>query len=452
MNEHFNNHDQAFAEFARRMNRDSRKAMIDYPPFVFWDTGIDQAEIQADIKARPDSIFNKLLGLYIHIPFCSERCSFCRYPFYIDIKRIDDFLEALYKEMDLYAGLLDNAPLRSVMIGGGTPSILDERQLKEFLENLRQKLNLKNTLQVSFEAHPASLNEKKIKVLADLGVNRISLGIQSMDPDVLRTVNRTQKKDHIKNMHDAIRAAGIDNIQIDLITGLPGQSVESFVADLTEVLSWKPASITVYEFIPASLTSFYRMGNRFSDADLKRIEEMAAQAAELFSLAGYLHKPGNSTAMLKPGVYTLGVTDAFKFNSSFIGLGPFSHSHLTGSWRYANSGNLNEYIRSVKEGRLPVERGIRLDVTKELVSYLFNQLWKGAVSKRAVEMLYGSPLDSFAPIIERLRYLESRGKLLIREHYIKSLMVSQEEWLTYCQYLFCDDIQKRIFDFIKETD
>ncbi len=440
------NHDSAFAKFAHRMNRDSRKAMIDYPPFVFWDKGLDQADIQNAIMHKPDTLFNKLMGLYVHIPFCAERCTFCRYPFYMNTARINDFLEALFKEIDIYAGLLKGSPIRSVMFGGGTPSILDENQLQRALSRFHETFNLKNTLQISFEAHPASLNREKLKILNDFRVNRISIGLQSLDPQVLKNIHRTQDTAHAKDMYDAAHEAGIRNVHIDLMVGLPGQTVASFVKDLKEILSWRPSSITVYEFLPSSLTLFSRMGNTHSHDDLESMKTMNARAAELFHQAGYIHKPGNSTAQLEPGVYTLGVVDAFKYNSSFLGLGPFSNSHLTGAYRYANFGNLNDYIKAVDKGELPVERGVKLDMNKEVVSYLFTQLWKGAVSKRAIELLYGAPLDAFPGIVEKLNYLESRKKITLRGHSIKSHMTAQEDWLTYSQYLFDEDIQQRILE------
>ncbi len=433
------NYDHLFANIIPYFLGEANRLPLDYPPRLLWQKNIDEADFREKVRSAPSDIFKKTLGLYLNIPFCQHRCVFCCHASHLTVHKLNDYFAALLKEIDIYAQLLNKTPFKSVYLAGGTPSLLDENQLQELFDRLHAGLNLKKVVQFSFETGPATLNEEKIKILKKNGVDRLGLGVQSLDPAVLKINNRPQDTRQVKHIFDLARSHKIKFISLDLMMGIPGQTVESFMQDLKTLISWRPDVLHTNRFKPMITTVFSKTGNRLSAEDEQRIKEMDRLSKPLLKEHGY-HATGGHQRSLDPAARNIQLSDAIQFNSSFIAIGGFANGHITGAYRYSNHGDVDAYIRSLQNGKLPIEKGYKLDTQKEIVHYLFTSLSMGKVSLRAIELLYGKSLSEYPQIIEKLKYLESRGKITLHDQFIKSNMASLEENTTYLQYLFCDDV------------
>ena len=211
------------------MSSDSTKTEVgsyfisNYPPFSQWQK--DELELVTTAMAAPPR--DVPLGLYLHIPFCRKRCKFCYFKVFTDknAKEIETYVSALCREIELVSQqpVLGNRPFRFVYFGGGTPSFLSSRQLTSLVDRLRQNINWDLAEEVTFECEPGTLQENKIKTLKELGVTRLSLGIENFSDSVLEENGRAHLSKEVYRCWDWIKAAQFDNVNIDLISGMVGK-------------------------------------------------------------------------------------------------------------------------------------------------------------------------------------------------------------------------------------
>src|SRR5213594_3027976 len=201
------------------------------------------------------------LGLYIHVPFCKTRCHFCA--FYLQIQREDRalaYLESLGREIRLHAELnsLKGRPLDTIYFGGGTPTTLSSDQLSCILEQVRHYFGLQEHAEVTLEAHPDTVTEEGMRRLFQAGFNRISFGVQSMDETELIRIGRRSLRTSAHSAVAATRLVGFTNINLDLIYGLPGQSMRSWLATLDETLGLEPTHVSCYALTIEEGTRLHR--------------------------------------------------------------------------------------------------------------------------------------------------------------------------------------------------
>ncbi|MEZ4685442.1 MAG: coproporphyrinogen-III oxidase family protein [Bacteroidia bacterium] len=185
--------------------------------------------------------------LYLHIPFCRRRCSYCDFHFSTNRSKQSAMVEAIAAELEMRKGFGGgNGELRTLYFGGGTPSLLDEKELVFLFEKIRGAFRLEPGAEVTLEANPEDLTPEKLSLLAELGVNRLSIGLQSFDAKDLDWMNRAHSPEQAAACVPAARKAGIHNITVDLIFGLPGMSMESWEANLEKALA---LSLTIFPFM-----------------------------------------------------------------------------------------------------------------------------------------------------------------------------------------------------------
>ena len=270
------------------------------------------------------------LNLYIHVPFCSEICNYCHCSkcLLTKLSDIKSYKNRLVQHLDLYAQQLKGYPISSLFFGGGTPSLLDIKSISEIFIHLYKNLILKKDIQINFEAHPSSLTIKKIKILKSFGVNRLSLGIQTLDKNVLKDINRTQNEAMVFHVLDKIREFRFTDINVDLIAGLPNQTIESFLKDLRKLLIFKPESIHITPF--ADITqSHYHTSSRRIDLSLifKSRASMIREAKDILRTNGYKRigfeaysRKSHAVCQFEKLYETQG--------ASVLGIGPYSNSIL----------------------------------------------------------------------------------------------------------------------------
>ena len=219
-----------------------------YPPFSQWKPEfVGEALAALQEAARVD----EPLGLYIHIPFCRKRCKFCYFKVYTDknSSEIEVYLDALIKENELYSRTrgFQGRQLRFAYFGGGTPSYVSEKQLHYLVDGLNRHVSWENAEEVTFECEPGTLQKSKLEALKEIGVTRLSLGIEHFDDQILEVNGRAHLSPEIYRAYDWARAVGFPQINIDLIAGMVGESEEKWRDTVRRAIELEPDSVTIYQ-------------------------------------------------------------------------------------------------------------------------------------------------------------------------------------------------------------
>ncbi len=282
------------------------------------------------------------LGLYVHIPFCKARCHYCDFATGIgSADDIDAYLDLLEEEAAREAV---NQPIDTIFIGGGTPSILDGSQRTRLFRDILGRFELTPDAEVSTEANPESMDRKTAEDLAALGVNRVSLGGQSFDAEELRRLGRLHS---VQGIHDAVgslRAAGIRNINLDLICAFPGNTAERFQRSLEALLKLGPPHVSVYMYQHEDESHWGGMDVEPPDEDLQ--VELYYQAKDLLEGAGYLHYEISNFA--RPG-HECRHNLKYWCSDSYLGLGLSAVRYVDGV-RLSNPRDMDSYVKTAGTG------------------------------------------------------------------------------------------------------
>ncbi len=281
---------------------------------------------------------DEVVGVYVHVPFCSSKCAYCDFVSYPGLRdRHGRYLEAVSREVSLQR----RGRMSSVYVGGGTPTVLPAEELARLLAVLRDHFEVDDAAEVSVEANPEGLSRDKLEKLHGAGFNRLSLGLQSLDPDVLSVLGRSHSPAQGLEAYGAARDAGFENVAVDLIYGVPGQSMESWQATLAGVIDLDPEHVSAYCLSVEEGTALQR---RILSGDLSLDEDLAAEmmrrTSDVMTGAGYEHYEISNFA--RPGRRCAHNVDCWRYHD-YLGLGAAAHSKL-GSARFANTPDVDAYI------------------------------------------------------------------------------------------------------------
>lgn len=282
---------------------------------------------------------------YVHVPFCAHHCGYCDFAVAVgQDERIDEYVRAVAAEL---SRLGRPQPLRTLFIGGGTPTYLNPRQLDALLGAIRSWLGLEPGYEFSVEANPAGLDAEKVRVLAEHGVNRVSLGSQSFDPSLLRVLERDHQPDDVPRAVEAIRRR-IDNVSLDLIFGVPGQDLPAWQRDLTRALALAPCHVSTYGLTYEKGTRLWKQRRRGELAALSEETELAMYSAAIDRLgaAGFEHYEISNHA--QPGLRCRH-NEAYWANDAHFGFGVGAASYV-GGVRRLNTRDTATYIRRALSG------------------------------------------------------------------------------------------------------
>jgi len=302
-------------------------------------------------------------SLYIHIPFCLTKCAYCDFlsiPFDDALSR--RYVEALKKELRLRGG----RTLKTLYLGGGTPTVLSAEALGEIFRIVREYFDLSPGAEVTVEANPGTLDRKKTKALLSLGVNRLSIGVQSFDDSELRTLGRCHTA---REAFKAIKSSPVPNLSIDLIYGIPGQSMRSWRRTAELALEAGPMHISSYELTAEHGTQFYEdlAKGRLSAPPESLVIEMFEHGREAFEEAGLMHYEISNFA--RPGFECRHNLNYWK-RGEYIGVGAGAHSFEDGR-RSRNTGYVFKYIEMLSRGALPVEESAEVTAEEEIKELIF---------------------------------------------------------------------------------
>ncbi|MGE9292371.1 MAG: radical SAM family heme chaperone HemW [Puniceicoccales bacterium] len=295
------------------------------------------------LQAKPSGPLTPL-GLYVHVPFCARACDFCA--FYQEAPRrgdIDRYLEGVAREA---TSMLTGRPVETIFWGGGTPGLLPAEDLRRLGETLLKQLP-EPPREWSVEMAPSAVKPDKAAALREIGVNRISMGVQSFDDALLDKLGRQHRANQIYRAWETLREAGFDNINLDLMFALPGQSREQWLADLNEAIRLAPEHISTYCLTFEEDTALWV---KLSEGKLRRD---VPQEAELYQLswetleaAGYAQYEVSNFA--RPGHACIHNLNTWKM-TEWVGLGPSAASQLGGR-RFANVANLDQWLAGIEKG------------------------------------------------------------------------------------------------------
>lgn len=350
-----------------------------YPPFSVWSSD-ELDEVRAAMAAPPADV---PLGLYLHIPFCRKRCKFCYFKVFTDrnSEEVERYLAALSKEIELVSRLpvMGGRPFRFVYFGGGTPSFLSSRQLTRLVDRLRQNVSWDKAEEVTFECEPGTLSEAKVKTLREIGVTRLSLGVEHFDDEILRENGRAHESAEIHRAWPWIEAAGFHNTNIDLIAGMVGDTDEKWREAVRRAIELSPDSVTIYQMELPFNTVYSKdiLGGTLETpvADWPTKRGWVDYAFDELAAAGY--SVSSAYTMVKhPERVNFSYRDNLWQGSDLLATGIASFGHVSGV-HYQNQPEWQQYCGPLEAGELPLGRALRMTPEQQLIREMILQLKRG---------------------------------------------------------------------------
>jgi len=303
---------------------------------------------------------DKEIGLYIHIPFCAHKCDYCDFISFANCtNKIEEYIDKLKEE--ILEEKLEQYKITTIYIGGGTPSFVDSNYIVDVL-NLIDKTYAK---EITIEVNPGTVTKEKLEEYYNEGVNRLSIGLQSTDNEMLKSIGRIHDFEQFQETYNLAREVGFKNINVDLMIGLPNQEVKNIKKDLETIINLKPEHISVYSLILEEGTI---LENKVSKGGLELPEEIVERkmywtVKETLEKSGYIHYEVSNFA--KEGFESIHNSNCWK-QQEYIGVGLAAHSYINKK-RYSNTENLNKYLDNIAKNRTVHEEQNKEDEQKEFM-------------------------------------------------------------------------------------
>lgn len=364
-----------------------------YPPFSAWNEG-EVASATKRLRRPGDP--RTPLGLYIHLPFCRKRCDFCYFRVYTDKNHseIEAYLDAVVSEASLLASqsFLEGRTLDFVYFGGGTPSYLSGRQLTRLMEGLRGVLPWNTPSEVAFECEPGTLSERKLEVIRGFGVNRLSLGVENFDDDILAGNNRAHRSMEVYRAWEWIERVGFAQVNLDLIAGMIGETDAKWAHSVAETARLGPDAVTVYQMeIPFNTTIYkgMREGGEATApvADWPTKRRWTREAFEALEANGYT--VGSAyTAVRDSSQIRFVYRDQLWDGADMLALGVSAFGYLDGV-HYQNQPHMQPYLDSVASGLLPVSRALPITAQEAMIRQFVLKMKLGRLEAEPFRRRFG---------------------------------------------------------------
>ncbi|MDO5665491.1 MAG: radical SAM family heme chaperone HemW [Bacteroidia bacterium] len=359
-----------------------------------------------------------MAGIYIHIPFCKTRCVYCDFYKETDESQINAFVSALCKEIQLRKNEVSES-VKSVYLGGGTPSRLSKQHLEQIFETLNTEFSIDNNAEITLEANPDDLSPEYIQILSQSPLNRISIGIQSFEDDELKFLSRRHSSQQAIDAVKNCQQAGFHNISIDLIYGLPRQTLEIWEKNLKKACELNIQHISAYHLIYEEKTKLYSLlqKGRVQPVNDDTSTEMFSMLINMLTKNGFEHYEISNFA--KNGLYSKHNTSYWQ-NERYIGLAPSAHSY-DGENRSWNIASIKKYITSVQSGKL-LQETEHLTLSKKYNEFILTGLrtmW--GVDLQQLKSIFGEKYYDFCIknaqkyINKRLLTIKNNSLILTRE-------------------------------------
>ncbi len=383
-----------------------------YPPFSLWTKeGVPRAMEALDSEPDPTVPF----GLYMHIPFCRKRCKFCYFRVYTqqNAKTIDRYVEALDHELSMLSEKpgVKGREVQFAYFGGGTPSYLSSKQLLKLRDRLSQSVSWETAREVTFECEPGTLNLEKVKTLKEIGITRVSLGVENFNDAILEANGRAHLSPEIERAYGWLQEVGFPQINIDLIAGMIGETDENWHRCLEKAVAMKPQNITIYQMeLPFNTIISKEMKEQGIDspiADWPTKRRWVSEAIDLLTVQGYHVSSGNEL-VLDPVADRFVYRDNLFRGGDILPVGVSSFGYFQGI-HYQNLDQLEDYLQAIERGELAINRAMEPTAHQKLIREFILQMKEGGVDLASLREKFGvDPAEEFsAP----LRNQKSAGYL-----------------------------------------
>lgn len=352
-----------------------------------------------------------MAGIYIHIPFCRQACYYCDFHFSVNQQVRGEMMDALVQELILQQDYIQGERIETIYWGGGTPSLLTAPEISSVFDTIQSVYSVSPQAEITLEANPDDLTPLKLKELKQAGINRLSIGIQTFNSQQLKSLNRIHDgTSAVKSFYDA-REAGFNNISIDLMYSLPGETIQEWKRDIVQAVALAPDHISCYSLTIEAKTAF---GKWAATGKLKpESDDVSARHLELLmdelQLAGYEHYEISNFA--KPGYYS-NHNSSYWRGAHYLGVGPSAHS-FNGVSRQFNVSNNHAYLKALQAGAIPFEKEMlaREDKINEYILTTLRTSWGTDISLLKIQ--YGYDLIS-----ENKEYISEllNNQLITLEH------------------------------------
>lgn len=349
-----------------------------------------------------------MAGIYVHVPYCKVKCHYCDFHFSTNLQSKERLLNAMQKEIQLQASLLEDEEVETIYFGGGTPSILEATEIVHLLSTIQSNFNITSNPEITLEGNPDDLSIAKLNELKNIGINRLSIGIQSFNDDILTFMNRAHESSEAISSVINAKKAGFENITIDLIYGVPEQFMETWQNDIKQFLNLDVPHLSAYCLTIEKNTVFGHLHQKnelnLPDDELslqqfkylvKELEKNGIEQYEIsnFSKSGW-HSKHNS---------------AYWLNENYIGIGPSAHSYINQkrSWNIANN---YKYIHALENNEefYETEQLSQLDLFNEHILTRIRTKW-GIEFDKLQQLLP----EKFKDFMNKIETFESRGWISI---------------------------------------
>jgi len=355
------------------------------------------------------------LGLYLHFPFCISKCPYCDFNSYQlkEDNQIFSYISALYQEITAYSQKLKKSNIKTIYLGGGTPTVLSGVQIYNILEFCKGKFTIDKDAEITIEANPGTLNDEKIKLLTESGINRLSLGAQSFSDLLLKKLGRIHNTQDIIDSYYLAREKGLNNINIDIMFALPDQTTKDLQITLEKAVSLKPDHLSLYNLTIKPGTEYYENYKRNTLTLPSEDEEfdMYSWAINFLEENNFEHyEIANFARPDKRSMHNL----IYWQNKPYLGIGAGAYSFIKG-YRYMNYENPARYIKEIMSGKLPVDNGEKLSLRKRMIENIILGLrTKDGVGYKIFKTRFGVNLNDIFPV--QIKKLVNLG-LLQKDNY-----------------------------------
>jgi oxygen-independent coproporphyrinogen-3 oxidase len=329
-------------------------------------------------------------GLYIHIPFCLSKCGYCSFYSIESLNLIPEYIVTLKKEIEYYRNVFSS--FDTIYLGGGTPSLLSIGQLETIFKAINKSYNIDPHAEITMEVNPGDVSLEYFHALLLLGINRLNIGIQSFDDNILKFLGRRHNSEESISAINDSRKAGFDNIGIDLIYGIHGQNISLWKKTILQALSYAPEHISCYQLSLETGTPLYKkyaLQNIKLPAEKEQLKFFHTTTDEL-EKAGYIHYEVSNFA--RQDKFKSRHNQKYWEHVPYLGLGPAAHSFL-GNRRWWNTSAVKTYLKEIAQDKMPVENTETLSVEQLKLEALFLGLrTKAGIDLKRYKISYGVDL------------------------------------------------------------
>ena len=315
----------------------------------------------------------KELGIYVHIPFCKQKCYYCDFISYANKEeKTKEYVKCIQKEIEIESKKYskDEYEITTIYLGGGTPSYISALYIENIINVIKLNYNVKDNAEITIEINPGTVNEEKILIYEKIGINRVSIGLQTTNDKLLKQIGRIHTYEEFLNCYKLVSKSKIDNINVDLMLALPNQTIEDLEESLQKVINLKPNHISLYSLILEEGTKLEKMVSenivKLPEEDMER--EMYWKTKRILEKNGYNHYEISNFA--KEGYKSKHNMNCWS-QKEYLGFGVAAHSYVNRK-RYCNINNIEEYVSNIKKGKIENNRTVceiqnKIDEQKEFV-------------------------------------------------------------------------------------